>query len=260
MNTKRLVKISSLTLFLIALLASSTAHAQLTTALSLKPIFSNNANNVPNLLFKYELAQGKYALRLRAGGNLSKTENIQNFYEDDMYYNLDKWPEDVSMDGGNYKANSYMINPGFEIRMPLSEQTTFYYGLDIAYSKFNYTNNSQWHYATKDINSGLYTIQQVRKNSYDNLTQQISPTPLIGIQQNVKGGLKVLIEASINAGWLRNTGENSNDIYYWDAGIEEFYQPNQNTDPFKEQAIPWNFNSNLNPQIDLMIAYTFGSK
>lgn len=253
---KRLAKLVSITL-IFNLLFLTEVQAQLTTALNLRPIFSSTSGN-PDLLFKYDLSDGKFAIRTKVSGNITNSKSNQNFYEDDRYYNLDQWPEDISMEGSTFKFTTLNVSPGVEFRRSLSETSTFYYGLDITYTRSQYDNQGNWHSSFKDNNIDKYIIQQVRSNSSSNTTTSIAPTPLIGFQQQIANGFSVLLEGSVNVSWQRSIGDNENLIYLWDWNTEEFYTPDPQEE-FKEQEQPWNFNGNLNPRIDLYIAYTFGT-
>ncbi len=236
---------------------SMQAQAQLTTAFNLRPIFSNSTN-MAELLFKYEVGSNM-AVRFKINGYQYNNKSNQNFYEDDMYANLDKWPSDMSMDGYSNTGTNLGLAPGFEFRTSINEKTLFYYGIDLGVnlSAGKYENN--WHSAYKDQNSGKYIIQQVRNNSSNSKTTTFSPAPLIGIQRSLGAGFSVLFESSVSASFSRSTGENDNTIYIWNAANQEFELPTNVQDEFKDQPQPWNSTFNWSPTFNLFVAYTFGS-
>lgn len=256
LNRNRLRTISVFTLLLFGAMGMQ-AQAQLTTAFNLRPIFTNSSN-IAELLFKYEVGSNM-AVRFKINGYQYNNKSNQNFYEDDMYANLDKWPSDMSMDGYSNTGTSLGLAPGFELRTSINEKTLFYYGIDLGVnlSTGKYENN--WHSAYKDPNSGKYVIQQIRNNNSNSKTTTFTPAPLIGIQRSIASGFSVLFETSVSASFSRSTGENDNTIYTWNAGNQEFELPTNVPDEFKEQAQPWNTTFNWSPSFNLFVAYTFGS-
>lgn len=246
---------SALFTFLLGLMSILPAHAQFSTAYNLRSIF--NTSGGPEFMLKYHNSPNM-ALRLKFNGSKSTTRSNQNFYEDNMYSNLDKWPSDITKDGSINTNTNWGVAPGVELRTSLNDNTVFYYGIDMRFSQTKYSYDYNWHYEYKDNNTQLYVIQQVRSSQQSSKTIEIAPTPLIGIHRELGHGFSALFETSVSANFFNTNSENSQNIYIWDVNSSSFIIPPA-ADQFKPQDQPWDNTINWSPRFDLFIAYTFNS-
>ena len=113
-------------------LVYSTSYGQLSTSFNLNSVF--NYSQSPQLMFKYQIGNNM-AVRLAVSGNRNHTEGIQNFYEDDAYTNLDKWPSDVPMTGYTNTSSNIAFRPGIEFRKSMNEQTFVYAGVPVEWRR-----------------------------------------------------------------------------------------------------------------------------